>query len=75
MQVAEYKFTKRLYWPQLHFDKYLKTVRKIDPQVFYSMRNQQANLAQFVQAKGEDVDFMRISINVARNLALQQENE
>jgi serine/threonine-protein kinase ULK4 len=35
LQFAKYKFTKRLYQPQLHFDKYLKNVRKIDPTVYY----------------------------------------
>ena len=35
----KFKFTKRIYQPQLHFDKYLQTVRNIDPQVFHQMRN------------------------------------
>ena len=34
-----YTFTKRIYQPQLHFDKYLLNVRKIDPKAYHQVRN------------------------------------
>lgn len=39
-----YIFTKRIYQPQLHFDKYLLNVRKIDPKAYHQVRNRQSNL-------------------------------
>ena len=38
MMRQTYSFTERIYQPQLQFDKYLQNVRKIDPAVYYQMR-------------------------------------
>lgn len=78
MQTAEYKFTKRIYQPQLHFDKYLADIRGIDPQVFSRMRNQSmlTNMNQQILAnQDQNVDVMRMSYNVHRNMQIQKEHE
>ena len=38
-----YTFTKRIYQPQVHFDKYLQSVRKIDPKAYHQLRSRQGS--------------------------------
>lgn len=76
MTKKTYTFTKRIYEPQLQFEKYLQNVRKIDPQDYYQMKQLHSNsLSQAISNAGQGVDVMRISYNVMKNMKQEEETE